>query len=199
MEPKFLGRSDNKFKNFLKQVRLLPPGAFSPVFMHLTELYPDSLLRFRPIEASDEAMLLTVYASSRSEEMALLPDWTDTQKLGFLTQQFQAQHLYYQQNYPRAAFLVILCAGQVAGRLYLDRRPAEIRIVDITLLPAFRNQGFGVQILQNLQAEATAADKPLTIHVERQNRALQLYERLGFRPVETGNAVYLLMEWRTQA
>ena len=167
--------------------------------MLLNEPYPDSPLRFRPIEANDEAMLLTVYASSRSEEMALLPDWTEAQKLAFLTQQFQAQHLYYQQNYPRANFQVITGNGQVAGRLYLDRRPAEIRIVDITLLPAFRNRGFGVQILQNLQAEAAVADKPLTIHVERQNRALQLYERLGFRPVETGNAVYLLMEWRAQA
>lgn len=155
-----------------------------------------SLLDFRPIEAADEAVLLSIYASTRSDEMDLLTSWTEAQKLAFLTQQFQAQHLYYQQNYPGASFQVILYAGQPAGRLYLHHRPTELRIVDIALLPGFRNQGLGLHILKNIQADATLVKKPLTIHVERQNRAMHWYERLGFRPVETGNAVYLLMEWR---
>jgi hypothetical protein len=41
----------------------------------------------------------------------------------------------------------------------------------------------GTTLLKDLQAEAAAADKPLRIHVERFNRGLRLYERLGFRAI----------------
>ena len=42
-------------------------------------------------------------------------------------------------------------------------------------------------------AEARAAGKPVGIHVERLNRALGLYRRLGFREVG-GNEIYYVME-----
>jgi ribosomal protein S18 acetylase RimI-like enzyme len=49
-------------------------------------------------------------------------------------------------------------------------------------------------LLRELQEEARASGKSLTIHVERFNRALGLYQRLGFREVED-KGVYLLMRW----
>jgi ribosomal protein S18 acetylase RimI-like enzyme len=42
---------------------------------------------------------------------------------------------------------------------------------------------------------AEAAAKPLTIHVEGFNRALGLYERLGFTRIGE-HGPYYLMEWR---
>ncbi len=76
-----------------------------------------------------------------------------------------------------------------------SRWPDEICIVDIALLPEFCNRGIGTTILRTLQAEASAAGKPLRIHVERFNPALRLYERLGFRLVED-RGVYLFLEWK---
>jgi hypothetical protein len=49
-----------------------------------------------------------------------------------------------------------------------------------------------------LQTEAANADRPLRIHVERQNPALSLYQRLGFHELED-RGVYLFLEWRTPA
>ena len=46
----------------------------------------------------------------------------------------------------------------------------------------------------SLQAEAAAAGKPLRIHVEHNNPARGLDDRLGFQHVDT-NGVYHLMEW----
>ena len=46
-----------------------------------------------------------------------------------------------------------------------------------------------------MQEEARSADKVLSIHVEKFNRARHLYERLGFQ-VAQDKDVYLLMEWR---
>jgi GNAT superfamily N-acetyltransferase len=141
--------------------------------------------------------LFRVYRSTREEELAMVVDWTAEQKDAFVRQQFEAQHAWYQEHYEGAQFDVILVDGQPAGRLYVHRRPNEIRLVDITLLPEYRKGGFGTSILRDLLAEGEAAGKPVTIHVEIYNPAMRLYERLGFRPIEE-RGPYRLMEWRPQ-
>jgi ribosomal protein S18 acetylase RimI-like enzyme len=108
--------------------------------------------------------------------------------------QFNAQYLYYAENYAHAQFQIVLLDGAPIGRLYVDRRAAEIRIVDIALLPEHCGQGIGSHLLREILAEGQARGVPVTVHVERFNPALHLYERLGFRPVED-KGVYLLMEW----
>ena len=125
--------------------------------------------------------------------MALV-SWSDEEKLAFLSQQFQAQHRHYQQHFAGAQFDLILLGDQPIGRLYVDRRADEIRIVDIALVPECRGRGIGGNIMRDLLLEAEAAGKPVRIHVERNNPALNLYQRLGFEHIaDTG--VYLLLEW----
>jgi ribosomal protein S18 acetylase RimI-like enzyme len=153
----------------------------------------DESLRLRPINPTDTEFLARVYASSRAEELAVT-GWSEAQKAVFCRSQFDAQSAYYEENYPRAAFQIIERNGWPVGRLYVDRWEKEIRIVDITLLPEFRGSGIGTKLLHNLQEEARSAGKSLTIHVERFNRALGLYQRLGFEQVED-KGVYLLMKW----
>jgi len=150
-------------------------------------------LRLRPIKASDEEFLFRLYMSTRETEMTLVA-WSEEQKLSFLRMQFKAQHDYYQQQFPEAAFGVVERDGQAVGRLYVDRRPNEIRIIDIALLPEYRQSGTGQALLQGLLDEAALAGKPVRIHVFQGNPALRLYHRLGFVHVgDTG--LYQLMEW----
>ena len=150
-------------------------------------------IRFRPIREDDVEFLYRVYASTREEEMALT-GWGDAEKETFLRMQFNAQHTYYQRTYTDATFEIILISGEPIGRLYLDRRKDEHRIVDIALLTAHRGAGIGGAIMRDLLREAADAGKPVRIHVEQNNPAMRLYERLGFRKVgDTG--VYFLMEW----
>jgi len=152
-------------------------------------------LAFRPITPEDADLLLRVYRSTREAELAMIVDWTDEMKDAFIRQQFSAQHTWYQEHYVGAEFQVILVDGEPAGRLYVHRRPKEIRLVDIAFLPEFRGGGLGSSIVRDLLAEGEAAGKPVTIHVEIYNPAMRLYERLGFRPVEE-RGPYRLMEWR---
>ncbi|MDQ5823254.1 MAG: GNAT family N-acetyltransferase [Chloroflexota bacterium] len=152
-------------------------------------------ITLRPIEQSDMEFLYRVYASTREAEMAMV-DWTDEQKQAFVQMQFAAQHSHYQEYYTGASFLVILADGQPAGRLYVDHWDDQIRIVDITVLPEYRNAGIGTALLKALIDEGARSGKPVTIHVEQYNPALRLYERLGFSRIgERG--VYYLMECRT--
>ena len=149
----------------------------------------------RPVRwAEDGPFLEAVYASTRAEELAMVP-WAAEQKSAFCRMQFTAQTEHYRQHYPTAAYFVIEHDGVGLGRLYVDRWEKEIRIMDITLLPGHRGAGNGTRLLRVLQEEARAAGKTLGIHVEKFNPALRLYERLGFRAKED-KGVYLLMEWR---
>jgi ribosomal protein S18 acetylase RimI-like enzyme len=151
----------------------------------------------RPLTEADEPFALSVYASTREQELAPVP-WSDEQKAAFVGMQFETQSAHYAQHYTGLTSDVILVDGERAGRLLVARWREEIRIVDITLLPAFRGRGAGSGLLADLMDEATEMGKRLSIHVERHNRALGLYERLGFEPVgETG--VYLRMEWSPNA
>lgn len=151
----------------------------------------------RPIEDADLPFLARLYASTREEELAVV-DWSAEQKAAFLRQQFEAQHAHYQQHYQGSSFDLILVGGVPAGRLYVGRWPREIRVVDISLLPEQRGRGLGSAILARLQDEGRATSRPVSVHVERFNPALRLYERLGFRTTED-KGVYLLLAWAPPA
>ena len=148
-------------------------------------------VELRDAEPADEPFLRDVYASTRTDELALLP-WTEEQKRAFTDHQFHAQDVYYKEHYEGATYQVVLVDGKPAGRLYVARWDDEIRIMDITLLPPFRGQGIGERLLRPLLAEGDAAGKPVSIHVEQSNRARSLYLRLGFADVEE-RGVYVLM------
>ncbi|MEA2564718.1 MAG: hypothetical protein QOH06_6222 [Acidobacteriota bacterium] len=154
-----------------------------------------STVTLRPIREEDLEFLLRLYATTRADEMAMVTDWTDEQKEWFVRMQFQAQHAWYQEHYGDAQFDLVLMDGVPAGRLYVHRRASEIRLVDISLMPELRGGGIGSALLRELMAEAEAAGKPLTIHVEKYNPAMRLYLRLGFKPIED-RGPYDLMEWK---
>ena len=156
---------------------------------------PAGRIRFRPIAPDDQELLLRIYGSTRDEELSSVA-WVDGEREAFLRQQFTAQHAWYQENYAGAEFLVLdreVEGREVpAGRLYIVRWEKEIRLIDIALLPEHRNAGLGNAILQEILAEGNAAGKPVTIHVEKFNPALRLYERLGFTPIEDRGVYYLM-------
>ena len=152
-----------------------------------------STITLRPAGPADEGFLLAVYASTRADELALV-DWSDAQKKAFVHQQFTAQSAHY-RDYTGASYDVIEVDGEPTGRLYVARWEDEIRIMDIALLPEHRGAGIATRLLGELLAEGAEAGKKVSIHVERQNPARGLYERLGFVPVEE-RGVYLLLEAR---
>ena len=148
-------------------------------------------LTFRLATEEDVAFLFAVYASTRAEEMAIVP-WSEAEKAAFIAQQAHAQHTDYRRNFSQADWLVVMRAGEAIGRLYLLRGERRHYIVDITFLPPHRGKGYGEALLRDLLDEATAAGKPVEIHVENYNRAMTLYRRLGFVTVEEQGVYELL-------
>ncbi len=150
-------------------------------------------IEFRDITDDDLPFLFRLYRTTREDEMAQVP-WSESEKQAFLEQQFAFQHDYYTKNFGKASFQLVLLDGEPAGRLYLDRRDDEIRLIDIALLPEHRGQGIGGGLMRDVLAEGRRSGLPVRIHVEQNNPALRLYRRLGFERVgDVG--IYYLMEW----
>ena len=157
-------------------------------------LAPTDRISFRPEQPADDAFLYALYASTRSGEMALT-GWNDAQIDKFLRMQFQLQTTHYRKHFAEASFQIILLDDAPAGRIYVFYGPSEIRLMDIALLPPHRGLGIGRSIIENLLQEAARLDKPVTLHVERFNPALRLYQRLGFQVIED-QGVNFQMQWK---
>ena len=145
----------------------------------------------RPVTEGDREFLVELYATVREPELAHVP-WDDAMRHAFIEHQFSAQDGHYRKHYPGATLDVIELDGLRAGRLYVHRGARDIRIMDIALMPELRGQGIGSDLLRSLIAEAQASCRALSIHVEHNNPARRLYERLGFRPAGE-HGVYVLM------
>jgi ribosomal protein S18 acetylase RimI-like enzyme len=148
----------------------------------------------RPEGPADEPFLLQVYAGTRQEELAAT-GWPVEMQEVFLTMQFNAQQQGYRTAFPRAEFAIILLRDEAIGRIIIDRAENELRVVDIALLPAHRGRGIGTALVQNLQREAAAAQKPVRLSVVKGQRADRMYQRLGFQKTGEDGARDQL-EWR---
>ncbi len=135
-------------------------------------------LSLRSVRSEDEDFLFRLYASTRQEEMSAW-GWDAAQQAAFLQMQFRAQRQGYAADYAGADHRVILADDQPVGRLMVHRAEKEVRLVDISVLPEYRNRGLGAALIRDLMAECQASRKPLCLQVAKGSRAARLYERLG--------------------
>ncbi|HLI09145.1 MAG TPA: GNAT family N-acetyltransferase [Ktedonobacteraceae bacterium] len=151
-------------------------------------------ITLRPVSQDDEAFLYQLYSQAHIDELGAR-DWDANQQQFFLRMQFNAQQRFYQSEYPDADYSIILLDQRPVGWIVIARMVDEMLVVDIALLPEYRNTGIGTLLLQGMQAEAAQTGKRIHLHVTRFNPAIRLYERSGFSRIgETG--MHFLMEWK---
>lgn len=132
----------------------------------------------RPSTPDDDDFLFELFVSTRPELSSLKLD--DSQKQALIAMQFNAQRQQYDACYPQAENCIILRPEGPVGRMLVNRSEREISLIDIALLPEYRNAGIGAELIRKLLIEATGERKPVRLHVLRSNPAKRLYERLGF-------------------
>lgn len=159
------------------------------------ELPKGGKLVLRPTTAADDTFLLSVYDSTRADELNQA-EWQRGQKELFVKWQFDLQRREYDARFPDARYQVILIDGEPAGRIWVGEDEEQIRLLDIALLPQFQKRGAGTLLLRELMKEAARARKLLRHMVfVLNNNAHRFYERLGFVVIEDVGA-YKHMEWR---
>ena len=154
-------------------------------------------LWLKKVTAADEEFLLSVYASTRAEELAQV-EWQPGQREAFLKWQFEMQRQQYEARFPDAEYKLIDIDNHPAGRFWVGENETEIRLLDIALLPEFQNRGAGTLLLRELIDKAKRSQKPLRHMVFMLNSdAHRFYERLGFEMIEDLGA-YRHMEFKSE-
>src|SRR5580700_10184803 len=131
----------------------------------------------RPRLPDDEEFLFRLYAGTRAEELAAW-GWPPAQQESFLRMQLRARAQSYAATYSGASHSILLQGDLPVGSAIVWRGPTEFRLVDIAILPEFRNRGWGGQWISGLISEAAAARIPVRLSVQRGNPAMRLYQRL---------------------
>jgi ribosomal protein S18 acetylase RimI-like enzyme len=148
----------------------------------------------RLAKTEDAPFLYEVYSSTRMDEVSAW-GWEEHDRNAFLSIQWIMQKNSYQLQFPDAENLIISYEGLNAGRLMLYRTTEKIHLIDISLLPSFRNHGVGSSLLKTLQHEALMKQQIIELHVTPHNPARRLYERLGFQLHESLD-FYWKMVWQ---
>lgn len=155
----------------------------------------ETTITLRPVADGDREFLLTVYEASRETELSMV-QWDAAMRRTFVEHQFDAQTRHYEGEYHEIRHDIILFGDDAVGRLFMScGDPTQIAIMDITILPKYRQNGIGTRIVNDLKGEASASNRSLRIYIEDFNPSQGLFRKLGFESVET-DTVNLLLEWR---
>jgi ribosomal protein S18 acetylase RimI-like enzyme len=152
---------------------------------------PPADLSLRPATAADRPFLLALFATTSAVAHAPLPP---AQRDALLAMQFDARERSHGTHFPDARSDVIERSGEAIGRIVVARDATSLRLVDLVLAPASRGRGIGTALVTLLQAEAAQGGRRVQLYVARDNPALRLYGRLGFRVVAE-DAIGFAMEW----
>lgn len=156
------------------------------------------MIKLRQVVEKDNLFIETVYRSTREDELKLT-NWTEQQKSAFILMQSIAQHAEYKKKFPGAVFQIINFNKKDAGRFYTCEIDDEIRLIDITLLPAFRGKGIGTFLLKELIKTSNRVEKKISLHVDPATPAMQLYLRFGFKHISNnGRLYYMERDYKTR-
>lgn len=161
----------------------------SPLSNVLSALGPD--LRARPVAPADEALLHTIYASTRQAELAALGE-TPLIRDTFVSMQFEAQRRHFVQHHPDSTQWLIERGSAPVGRLWLSLNQGGLQVLDITVLPEWQGQGIGGACLRHLARHADAQEWAMALHVRADNPARHWYTRMGFVTTDTSD-IYMAM------
>lgn len=150
-------------------------------------------LLFRPASREDDSFLFELYASARQEEV-MSWGWSIEQQNSFLRMQWLAQQSSHSAQYPSATRTIVILDQNPIGQYTVNYTSTNLHLIDISILPLFRNNGIGTSIIKHLQQESILRYIPISLNVMQGNPASRLYERLGFVYTDATD-LYKAMKW----
>ena len=89
---------------------------------------------------------------------------------------------------------IVQVEARDVGVISVTRRPPELFLDNIQVVPDYQGQGLGTALISDLQDRARTEDVALALRVNLRNRARLLYKRLGF--VITGQSdTHYYLRW----
>jgi GNAT superfamily N-acetyltransferase len=105
------------------------------------------------------------------------------------------QDQFFAKAWDPVRYAILVCDGQPCGYTSIEDRDDAIIVRELVLLPEFHGRGIGTAILHETIERARSRGIPVHLGTHHQNRALNLYRRMGFRDVDRTDT-HVLLEWR---
>ena len=156
---------------------------------------PSVHITVRPVRQDDEPYLRELRAESDSERLLL--DYViveEALKKRLLEHQFDARQSYFREADWDKKECLIEMELQPVGSFVVMQDSGEIRLADIVIQKSHRGLGIGFAIIQSIQQESVRSNRPLRLHVEKNNPALEWYGNIGFRVLED-QETHFFLEW----
>ena len=148
-------------------------------------------ITYRPEIPDDASFLRTLIIETLAEQLAAW-SWPEYMRETLLETQYQVQRQGFRGSGDVSA--IVLDDDTPVGWYVTAESADAIRLINIMVLARHRGRGIGSTVLSMLLAAAEAARKPLQLSVVTHNeRALRLYERLGFQRID-GDEVHHILE-----
>lgn len=144
-----------------------------------------SLLTLRSKTDNDIDFLLSLYETSREEEMQHINWKNDAERTFFFRHQYNAQQMHFDSNYDNLTYDILVYDNEDIGRLVLNRTPENIHCIDIIIMPHFRKMGIGSIVMQWIEDELNKKNSTATLFFEKTKPHLEeIYEKYGFVTIE---------------
>jgi GNAT superfamily N-acetyltransferase len=136
---------------------------------------------FRPVAPLDFAFCWPIYRDAMQPLIAELTQWNET-----------SQRRGIEEALADDDASILVCEGADAGWLHVIETRRDIHLGHLYLAPQARNHGLGTKFLRWMGERARRKEKNFTLEVLKNNRARALYERLGFRAIETSPLAFTM-------
>src|SRR5471032_190581 len=132
----------------------------------------------RPATPADEPFLLDLRKSTMDEHLERAGESTD--------ENAHWERLRYRFN----DAYIVCCGSEKLGLFKFFRDLDEWCIVQIQILPSHQGRGIAARLISDFLQQADNAHVPVTLSVLKGNRAIDLYQRLGFRIINATDSSF---------
>jgi ribosomal protein S18 acetylase RimI-like enzyme len=112
--------------------------------------------------------------------------YEDVIKLQFPDTEYEIlQPDYFKRTWNPEKYSIILDNESPCGLLWIEHKPDCIFVYELVVSKEFQNEGIGTKVLSDILHEANQSQMPVELDVLKKNKALLLYERSGFKKINT--------------
>lgn len=137
--------------------------------------------QLRKAEETDLDFIWRLRVATMKETISQAYDWDEETQCEYAAESLRGE--------------IVLIQERPVGVLTLVDWGDQMHLVWMAILPEMQGQGFGGELLWHCQRRAIEAGKPITLQVLRNNPAVRLYERFGFKAYAYDGQHRLLMRW----
>ncbi|MFN3547155.1 MAG: GNAT family N-acetyltransferase [Mesorhizobium sp.] len=145
---------------------------------------PRSIFDIRPARPDDYAFAEALYIDSMRPLMVGLAPWNEAERRAALRRSFKA-----------ADTSIIVVEARDVGWMQVTERDTDYNLAQLQILEHCCGKGIGTTLIGDLLRRAAGEGRTVSLSAVRTNRAIRLYERLGFRILDADATPIIDMVW----